>query len=118
MEERPSVTSSMSAEHFAEPLTLKSVAGALFISQSYVSKLFSTKVHYGFRDYINALRIDQAKTLLRETNQQVTDVMASCGFANQSNFNRVFREACGCSPREYKRQCEAIRESGDVETEE
>lgn len=122
VEERPNVTSNMSvkvleycAEHFAEPLTLKSVAEALFISQSYVSKLFSGKLHYGFRDYINALRIDQAKTLLQETDQQITDVMAACGFANQSSFNRVFRDFCGCSPREYKRKHEASRESANEE---
>ena len=125
LETRPSVNNNMSAkvleycaEHFAEPLTLKSVADALFISQSYVSKLFSGRLHYGFRDYINALRIDQAKTLLQETNQQITDVMATCGFSNQSSFNRVFRESCGCSPREYKRKFETIHESGDEETEE
>lgn len=111
-EDRPNVVGNMSAkvleycaEHFTEPLTLKSVADALFISQSYVSKLFSGKLHYSFRDYINALRVDQAKTLLQETDRQITDVMFACGFTNQSSFNRVFRGSCGCSPREYKKRC-------------
>jgi len=92
------------AEHFAEDLSLKRVADALLISQSSVSKLFSQRLHYGFRDHINDLRLEQAKALLQETDQSVTEVMFSCGFTNQSSFNRIFRAACGCSPREYRRR--------------
>lgn len=90
--------------HFAEPISLKSIADALSVSQSSVSKVFSQQLHYSFREYINDLRIELAKTLLRETDQPITDVMFSCGFTNQSSFNRVFRSVCGCSPREYRQQ--------------
>lgn len=95
------------AEHFAEDLSLKRVADALLISQSSVSKLFSQRLHYGFRDHINDLRLERAKALLQETDQPVTEIMFSCGFTNQSSFNRIFRAACGCSPREYRRQLPA-----------
>lgn len=91
------------AEHFSEPVTLKTVADALFISQSYVSKIFSDKLRCSFREYINSLRIERAKTLLREGNRQITDVMFACGFSNQSSFNRVFRKLCGVCPKEYKK---------------
>lgn len=96
------------AEHFAEPLSLQHIANALSVSQSSVSKLFSGRLHCSFRDYINGLRIEQAKTLLQETDQPVTDVMFSCGFTNQSTFNRVFLSICGCSPREYRLQINSL----------
>ena len=91
------------AEHFAEPITLKSIADALFISQSYVSKIFSDRLRYGFREYINSLRIQKARELLTDSSLAISEIMFACGFSNQSSFNRVFQEFCGCSPREFKK---------------
>lgn len=89
-------------EHCAEQITVKSIADALYISQSYVSKIFSQKLRYGFREYINALRVQKAGSLLRDTDKKILQIMLECGFQNQSSFNRVFREVTGYSPREYR----------------
>ena len=91
------------SEHFTENITIKSISEALYLSPSYVSKIFSQKLRYGFREYINALRINMARSLLKNPEKRITDIMLSCGFANQSSFNRVFREICGVSPKAYRR---------------
>ncbi len=90
------------AEHFAEDITVKKVADALFISQSYVSKVFANKLKYDFREYINGLRIHKAQTMLRETDKKIFQIMDACGFRNQSSFNRVFRGITGVSPKVYR----------------
>ena len=92
------------AEHFTENITIKSVSEALYLSPSYVSKIFSQKLKYGFREYINALRINMAKSLLKNPEKRITDIMLSCGFVNQSSFNRVFLDICGVSPKEYRKR--------------
>ena len=92
------------AEHFTEPITLKTLADALFISQSYVSKIFSDKLRYSFREYINSLRINKAKELLTDSPMPISEVTYTCGFSNQSSFNRVFQDFCGCTPREYRKR--------------
>lgn len=89
-------------EHYAEPITAKGVADALYISQSYVSKVFAHKLRCSFREYINALRIQKATVLLRDTDKKILQIMSECGFQNQSNFNRVFRAVTGTSPRAYR----------------
>jgi YesN/AraC family two-component response regulator len=91
------------AQHFAEKITVKSVSEALYISQSYVSKIFSKKLCYSFREYINLLRIDKAKHLLETTDEKILDIMLDVGFDNQSSFNRVFLDLVGVSPKEYKK---------------
>ena len=53
------------AEHFTENITVKSVSEALYLSSGYVSKIFSQKLKCGFREYINALRVNMAKSLLK-----------------------------------------------------
>lgn len=93
------------ATHFAdENISTKSVAQALFISQSYITKIFSQKLGYGFREYINTLRLSEAKNLLKNTDLKITEIMLQCGFKNQSSFNRVFMEDCGVTPRTFREQ--------------
>lgn len=91
------------AEHFTENVTIKSVSEALYLSPSYVSKIFSQKLRYGFREYINALRINMARSLLKNPEKRITDIMLLCGFVNQSSFNRVFRDICGITPKDYRK---------------
>ena len=93
------------SDHFAdEDISIKKIADELYVSTSYVSKVFSTKLKYGLRKYVNELRISKAKDLLSKTDLKIIDVMLECGFRNQSSFNRVFFEACGLSPSEYRRK--------------
>lgn len=91
--------------HFAdESISIKTVSQALFISQSYISKIFSQKLGYSFREYINSLRVAEAKNLLKNTDLKITEIMLRCGFKNQSSFNRVFMEDCGITPRTFRAQ--------------
>lgn len=91
------------ADHFKEEvLSLRSVAEALFLSESYVTKIFHRKLKTGFRDYVNALRISHAKKLLETTQLKILEVMLECGFSNQSSFNRVFFRHCSMTPKDYR----------------
>lgn len=90
------------ADHYTEDISVKHIANALYVSESYVSKVFSKKLGYSFREYINTLRIQKAQALLRDTDLQILQVMAACGFQNQSSFNRVFRQISGTAPKQYR----------------
>lgn len=92
------------SEHYTEDITVSQVANALYISQSYVSKVFSNKLKYSFREYINTLRIHKAQALLKDSGKNILQIMSECGFKNQSSFNRIFRELCGVSPKEFRAQ--------------
>lgn len=54
--------------------------------------------------FIRNLRLQQAARLLRDTDQNVTDIMYACGFSNASSFSRMFKETFGQSPRDYASQ--------------
>ena len=89
--------------HYREQISIKNVANDLYLSESYISKIFSKKIGYSFRDYINSLRITEAKKMLKITDIGITDIMYSCGFSNQSSFNRIFYDNVGCTPTEYRK---------------
>jgi len=92
------------AEHYREPITVRSIAKALYISESSVTKIIAARTGGCFRDYLNALRVGEAKRLLRECDRKIVDVMLECGFSNQSSFNRIFLQHVGMTPREYREQ--------------
>lgn len=52
----------------------------------------------------NQVRVDYARQLLIENNQPITDIAFESGFNNLSNFNRQFKNICGCSPRAFREQ--------------
>ena len=54
-------------------------------------------------EYIHSLRVEDAKVLLMQTNQSVTDIAEELGFGSIRTFNRVFLEKTGMSPREYRK---------------
>jgi AraC family transcriptional regulator len=48
-------------------------------------------------------RVEQAKMLLRDRTLSLSVVALSCGFADQSHFNRVFARLTGLSPGAWRR---------------
>jgi two-component system response regulator YesN len=53
------------------------------------------------REYINELRIEEAKRLLISTNSTISEVASEVGYDNISYFSTVFRKTCGMSPIEW-----------------
>lgn len=90
------------SEHYKERLSIKKVAAALYLSESYLTKIFSNDLGCSFREHINTLRISKAKKLLKNTQMRIVDIMYECGFENQSSFNRIFIAQCNQTPREYR----------------
>jgi AraC-like DNA-binding protein len=94
------------AEHFAdEDISIKTLTEALYISPSYVSKVFSRTIKCKFREYINILKVNRAKRLLKKKEMKMVGIMMACGFKNQSTFNRIFLDIVGVTPREYRKSC-------------
>ena len=90
------------AEHYTEPLSLESTARTLGISRSHLSHIFSQQLKLNFRQYINMLRVNQAKILLRDSSYSISQVAYQCGYGNPRTFHRAFCALFGQSPSEYR----------------
>ena len=78
------------------------VAEAFRISPHYLSRLFKQTTGFTFSDYLNLLRIKEAR-LLRETDDSITDIAWRSGFSNFSHFGKMFKRTVQLSPRAYRR---------------
>ncbi len=89
-------------EHFAEDLTLETVADVAGFSKFHFSRLFKQCSGYNFYDYLCFKRIKSAETLLSKPGISITEVALQSGFSSLSTFNRTFKKVKGCTPTEYR----------------
>ena len=91
-------------DSYTKPLTLEGIARTFGFSPPYLSKLFSTNIGIPLTRYINELRMNYAKHLLKEEEEHsMTQIAEQCGFATQRTFNRIFMEFEKISPRQYRK---------------
>jgi two-component system response regulator YesN len=89
--------------NFSDPdLHMNSVAAKFNLSPSHFSTVFSQEIGETFRDYLNTLRIDRAKELLRMTNLKCSEIAYQCGYNDSHYFSTVFKKKTGFSPQQYR----------------
>ena len=89
--------------HFTDSsLTVAQIAAACNYSDSHISHVFSQRMHMNLRTYINQLRINVAKGLLKHGYSVSASAYAS-GFNDANYFCTVFRSIVGMSPSRYSR---------------
>lgn len=88
--------------HYAEKITLDSVAQEVYLSPAYFSRIFRQESGETFNAYLNAVRIEQSKKLLMDKSVRLIDISLMVGFDNQSYFTKVFKRNTGMSPLQYR----------------
>ncbi len=83
-------------------LSLSTVARMNNVSPGYLSGLFKKESGQTFTAYVNGRRIHRAKHLLRTTNLQIQTIAQHCGILDFHYFCRVFKNATGVTPSEYR----------------
>ncbi|QIQ20445.1 helix-turn-helix transcriptional regulator [Zophobihabitans entericus] len=90
--------------HFREEITREFLAKTFYISPNYLSHLFHKEGETGLNEYLNQVRLEHAKTLLKNYDLNIKEVAHACGFNDSNYFCRVFRKRTDRSPSEYRNQ--------------
>ena len=88
-------------DDFASIPTSASVAKRFGISESYMSRLFRESLQISPYQYLQSLRLFEAKRLLSD-GASVTEACFSSGFGDCSHFIAYFKRSEGVTPAEYK----------------
>jgi AraC-like DNA-binding protein len=89
-------------DHYAQSLTLTTIANLFRLSPAYVSRTFKRATGFSFIEFLNHIRIREAQRLLRETAMPIIRIADEAGFQSITHFGRVFKQISGCSPREFR----------------
>lgn len=81
---------------------LAMVSNHVSFNYSYFSSAFKEYTGMSFIQYTKKLRLVKAKELLKSSTYKVYEISAKVGFENPKHFNKLFREAEGISPLEYR----------------
>ncbi len=92
------------AEHYAEPLSLGEMAKRFHFSPSYLSSYFATHTNEGFAEYVNKVRVEEARKLLSKDAAAISEISGMVGYSDHSYFCKVFKKHMGLSPSQYRRQ--------------
>ena len=103
-------------DHACEDITLENTARGLGISHSHLSHLFSQRFHINFRRFVNAIRIDKARMLMRDPRMTLTSICYSCGYGNIRTFRRAFVRETGMLPGQYQQRRRGKERSPSIPT--
>ncbi|NVK55853.1 MAG: helix-turn-helix transcriptional regulator [Alteromonadaceae bacterium] len=101
-------TQMQAQQPYLEPgLKISQLADALHVSVNHLSETINGYAKLSFYDYINSLRIEEAKSLLHAPDMShlsVTDIGYQSGFNSNSTFYTHFKKFTGMTPRQYRAQ--------------
>lgn len=79
------------------------IANALFISKSYLCRIFKRNFGCHFHEYLCLYRMEKAKRLLLTTRKPIADIAMEVGFSSFSYFSKMFKAQMQKTPSEYRR---------------
>ena len=73
------------------------------VSRRLAELRFRRALGHTILDEIQRVRLERVCTLLRETNQQIGEIIGACGFDSESHVSTLFRRHFGCTMRDYRK---------------
>ena len=88
--------------HARYDFTVASMAEALDVSQSYLSRFFRDQTGMTVTEYVTNVRMEQARSLLRKSDKTVHAIGLRVGYFDTSNFIKRFKSHTGTTPGEFR----------------
>ncbi|NOU86008.1 helix-turn-helix domain-containing protein [Paenibacillus sp. LMG 31460] len=88
--------------HYAEPLTLQTIADHVYMNGNYVSKLLKEETGQSFHELMTDIRFRSACDMLRSSDRGINEIAELCGFGQKQNLIRTFKKQLGMTPTEYR----------------
>ncbi|QIB27833.1 AraC family transcriptional regulator [Caloranaerobacter azorensis] len=89
--------------NFSENIKLDDVCNHVHISKTYFCSLFKKYTGMCFSKYLNNIRIEKSKELLKKNEMSILDISIAVGFNNQSYFSKLFKDNTGITPKEFRK---------------
>ena len=87
-------------------LTLNALTEEMQLSKSHLSRIINTEIKMSFSDYVNSLRVSEAKKLLLNpefSNYTLVAIGLESGFNSKTTFNTVFKKFTALTPSQFRK---------------
>ena len=89
--------------HSTERVELQDLADHMAISVKHLNRIFKDATGTTIVNYANNIRLEQAKYYLTTTDLKIKDIAQLLSYYDQYHFGRIFKQATGKSPMEFRR---------------
>ncbi|GIP17717.1 AraC family transcriptional regulator [Paenibacillus montaniterrae] len=89
-------------QHYTQELSLQILSQHVHLSKNYLANLFKKETGEGVIDYINKVRLERAKALLRSTEMKSSEICVMVGVQDSKYFSKLFKKMEGMTPSEYR----------------
>lgn len=91
-------------EKFNDPLlTLEKIEKEIGLNQFQVSEIISDTYQMRYKQYLNRIRLDEAKRLLTTTDNPISAIAEEVGYCYSNSFSRAFRQSEDMTPNQYRK---------------
>ena len=90
--------------HYQDQVTLNEVAEHTFVSTYYISRMFKREMGKNFVDFLNEIRVEKAKEMLKDIRFKTYEVAEKVGIPDAHYFSRLFKKYVGVTPTEFREQ--------------
>ena len=91
-------------EHYKEKITLDTLSSMAFMDKFYFIRQFHSLTGYTPKEYQNELRLNEALSLLKNTDLSVTTIANEVGFADSRGLIALIKNRKGCSPSQLRKK--------------
>jgi two-component system response regulator YesN len=94
--------------HCSDPLTVEQIAREVCLSPSRLSHIIKGEMGITLGDHISKVRIEKAKTLLKDKELSISQIALEVGFSDQSYFTKVFKKIEKCTPKAFQQNASEL----------
>jgi transcriptional regulator GlxA family with amidase domain len=95
-------------KNFARKISIRQLAGKVFLSSSRFQHLFKRETGLSLLDYLTHLRLENAAGMLRTTELSLGVIAERCGISDQSRLGKLFKKQYKITPLHYRKQFKNI----------
>lgn len=88
-------------KNYMNEITLDEVAQYVSLSSFYLSRTFTKIEGVNLRDYLIKIRMEKAKSMLRDGKKSIKQIAMEVGYVDQNYFSKAFKKYTGMSPKDY-----------------
>lgn len=95
------------------PLTFGEIAMYVKMSGTSLKNAFRQRMGMGVIEYLRSVKVESAKTLIREGRYNITQIAEKLGYSGPDKLSRQFKTVTGMSPTEYAKSVKASLETNN-----
>lgn len=93
--------------NFEDPISLTLIADNININSSHLSRQFKKETNMTVTEFINKRRVQEAKFLIDQNNNSITEIALMVGYENHNYFCKVFKQMTSLTPKDYLKKVQS-----------